>query len=81
MSDTINGGPAWPMPKRVETPAGPMTYTYLLPGVTKRYYFAAFAMQGIISSHNQPFSKIVASLAYEYADAMLMQMNKEEYTS
>ena len=42
-------------------------------GLTKREYFAAMAMQGMLSAHNPVFTKIsdIAQGAYAMADAML----------
>ncbi len=51
-------------------------------GLTKREYFAAMAMQGEIASYSglstsaQP--EIVASRAVAFADALIVELNKNE---
>lgn len=48
-------------------------------GLTKREYFAAMAMQGILSAcpEHGPMSEMrVASYAIEYADELLKQLEK-----
>ena len=40
-------------------------------GMTLRDYFAAKAMQAIISSHNNTTLEFVSGKAYQYADAMM----------
>ena len=42
-------------------------------GLTKREYFAAIALQGILS---QEFSRHAATWAVEYADALIDALNK-----
>ena len=75
-----DGGPAFPVSTRVEEGAacyghqdGPATYQF--GGMTLRDYFAAKAMQSIVSVLHvgiKPMSlESVASVAYEIADAML----------
>lgn len=44
-------------------------------GLTKREYFAAMAMQGM-TSNNSITVEIVAAWAVQYADALLMEMEK-----
>jgi hypothetical protein len=46
-------------------------------GLTKREYFAAMAMQGILSQHDSRPS-YTATLAVEYADALIAALNKEK---
>ena len=50
--------------------------TYERRGLTKREYFAAIAMQGILSSKIQTDSVFVANYAVEYADALIEALNK-----
>lgn len=53
-------------------------------GITARQYFAAKAMQAMISSMNNPNHQIwggtqgVSHHAYKFADAMLSERNKKE---
>jgi hypothetical protein len=63
MKDT--GGPAFPVGSYA--------------GMTLRDYFAAKAMQGLMSARNPILTKIadIAEGAYEMADAMLAERSKE----
>jgi len=45
-------------------------------GLTKREYFAAMAMQGILSN-NLPWNNIVKA-SIDYADALLAELEKKE---
>jgi hypothetical protein len=68
MSNTNTGGPAFPI-ERIMLDCGLQSF----PGMTLRDYFAAKAMQGIISTntsflHNP---EQLAKKAFEFADAML----------
>ena len=68
------GGPAFPTKRRIQR-AGYLTDEYEpCGGMTLRDYFAAKAMQGIVS-HDPTFAKeyveMAAKDAYAYADAML----------
>lgn len=48
------------------------------PGMTLRDYFAAKAMQGLVTNGRVPAEKsAVAKVAYQYADAMLAQRDSE----
>lgn len=60
------------------------------PGLTKREYFAAMAMQGVLSNQiltttyaavsrgeESPFGEVVAVAALEYADALIDALNQE----
>ncbi len=83
MSASINdGGPAFPTAATATThgfyqdgqPC--MTHYGSRSGITVRDYFAAAALQGIISDASVPASskkdgELVSRSAYEYADAML----------
>jgi hypothetical protein len=44
-------------------------------GLTKREYFAALAMQGILAGKVQTDSIFVADYAVEYADALIKSLN------
>ena len=50
--------------------------TYERKGLTKREYFAAIAMQGILSSKIQIDSEFVGNYAVEYADSLIKALNK-----
>jgi hypothetical protein len=65
MSNTNNGGPAFPTATLAQKTEG---------GMTLRDYFAAKAMQALLSSPNCPRQvndEELARQAYEVADAML----------
>jgi hypothetical protein len=65
MSNTNNGGPAFPTATLAQKTEG---------GMTLRDYFAAKAMQGLLSSPNCPRQvndEELARQAYEVADAMM----------
>lgn len=67
MSNTINnGGPAFPIPLH---PGQTYTAHSLCDGMTLRDYFAAKAMQSLVS--DKLLSDVVAKWSYEMADAML----------
>ena len=68
MSDTINnGGPAFPTENEAQT--GTSTWRY--EGMTLRDYFAAKAMQALVSDHRRINRDDIALAAYDIADAML----------
>lgn len=49
-------------------------------GLTKREYFAAMAMQGLIAEEDRPAretSKGLASCAVDHADALINQLNRD----
>jgi len=52
-------------------PAFPNAHYHNVSGMTLRDYFAAKAMQAIISSHDNTTLDFVSGKAYQYADAML----------
>jgi hypothetical protein len=66
MKDT--GGPAFPTDHNKN----------VAEGMTLRDYFAAKAMQGLLSARNPLVTNIggIAEAAYEMADAMLAESNK-----
>ena len=63
MSNTNTGGPAFPVCDAARI--------HDLKGMTLRDYFAAKAMQGLISADQMTPHDYVANDAYGYADAML----------
>jgi ribonuclease I len=68
MSDTNNGGPAFPMAANEYAGHGPCW------GMTLRDYFAAKAMQGVFTSpiaSSEVEQDYIAMHAYRMADAML----------
>ncbi len=76
MSAPINdGGPAFPCEEQIRC-NGEVCDIRKFTGMTLRDYFAAAALQGIISDASVPASskkdgELVSRSAYEYADAML----------
>lgn len=73
--------------KNSEQPAYPLSY--INSGLTKREYFAAMAMQGILAnsaeqsySNQQPCSFLSiqeqAQMAVQYADALLSELEKPQ---
>ncbi len=78
MSARDDGGPAFPHGevRVIESAVPPYSETVTSlnkPGMTLRDYFAAKAMQGILSSPNFAVyhNNVLAAKAYEIADAML----------
>jgi hypothetical protein len=70
MSDTNTGGPAFPLV--YDVPSEGLRHIY--EGMTLRDYFAAKAMQAIVSndpSFSTKYVGLAAKDAYAYADAML----------
>jgi len=57
--------------KPTNPPAFPNAHYHNVSGMTLRDYFAARAMQAIISSHDNTTLDFVSGKAYQYADAML----------
>jgi hypothetical protein len=53
--------------------------SYSKDGLTKREYFAAMAMQGILSGKLQTNSVFVADYSVKYADALIKSLNKNIY--
>lgn len=62
---------------------------YYKPGLTKREYFAAMAMQGFLGGNQRlgdmfpykprgTFAEAIAVAALSYADALLNELNKEK---
>lgn len=72
-----SGGPAFPIPGEVFYLGGDRFKEQAFSGMTLRDYFAAMAMQGILSDHNYDHpAKKLAELAYKVADAMLEEREK-----
>ena len=73
MSNTNTGGPAFPTENAHQS--GPITWHH--EGMTLRDYFAAKAMQALITSRHTDYEngwydeKMVATSAYNLADSML----------
>ena len=48
-------------------------------GLTKREYFAALALQGMLSYYGrQSISEIIAEESVNFADALIVELNKEK---
>ena len=73
MSKTT-GGPAFPFGQISEATGQPVNGFYD-PGMTLRDYFAAKALEGLLSGRNH-IAEVNVRLAYEYADAMLKEREK-----
>lgn len=59
-----------------EQPAFPDNWDATRPGLTKREYFAAMAMQGLLSKDRLPTYDEVANYALAQADALLAELDK-----
>ena len=71
------GGPAFPKQGLSGLPNGDVIYGR--EGMTLRDYFAAKAMQGLLSAHfcsDEYTSEVIAATAYQMADAMLTERSK-----
>ena len=71
------GGPAFPEQGLSGLPNGDVIYGR--EGMTLRDYFAAKAMQGLLSAHfcsDEYTSEVIAATAYQMADAMLTERAK-----
>lgn len=76
MSEKDTGGPAFPAQEKVEYPSATVIEYHL--GATLRDYFAAKAMQAMITKSDGQSKTggakgvpLIADFAYEFADAML----------
>jgi hypothetical protein len=70
MSEINDGGPAFPVAEDHKV-AADLPWTC---GMTLRDYFAAKAMQAILSApdaNKKTFTSLIAGVAYQFADAML----------
>jgi hypothetical protein len=69
------------MNKKVKTepnePINPIVYDTIIrhSGLTKREYFAAMALQGLLVNNNNDYAYSVIS-SVEYADALIDELNK-----
>ena len=59
-------------------PAFPTTQDVGDVGLSKREYFAAAALQGVISTDNYGSIKQAACFAVEFADALINELNKQD---
>lgn len=59
-------------------PAFPTTQDVGDVGLSKREYFAAAALQGIISNGGYANEKRAAELAVDFADALINELNKKD---
>ncbi len=76
MSDKDTGGPAFPCDR---ISCGSENAVFSGHGMTIRDYFAAKAMQGVLSNPNCPMQisdDVLATQAYDLADAMLKERVK-----
>ena len=88
-NDKLGQEPAFPIEENYVGNYGPSTNTYF--GISKRFYAACAAMQGILSNNSMMISlsqvyprqedvlkmqSHLACSAYEYADRLLEQENK-----
>ncbi len=76
-----DGGPAFPHERVFSDSPNDLHHKYIMmSGMSLRDYFAAAALQSILS--NPVFAKIpettVAASSYEYADAMIAERSKNE---
>lgn len=69
---TLNGGTP---PATTQPTADPKPIKQQIPGLTKREYFAAMAMQGIVTRQSYDPDDM-ASFAVDYADALIAQLQK-----
>ena len=63
-----------------ESPAYPISHNGMVwDGLTKREYFAAMAMQGILASNRtQKTETSLSKLAVYYADALIKALNENQ---
>ena len=67
-----NGGPAFPV---VPTSVRSGEWGYAYPGMTLRDWFAGMALAGMLANSD---THITAATAYDFADAMIAERNKED---
>ena len=75
MSENRDGGPAFPLenPRMLEN--GELFNQY--PGLTKRDYIAIHVLSGLVVSESHiPSRAATARIAYEFADAMLIERER-----
>ena len=74
---TDDGGPAFPvLPPCDMEGASAAGYPYPSAGISVRDYFAAAAMQAMVSQRAYPWDKQTPQYAYSVADAMLRERMK-----
>lgn len=82
MSDTKDGGPAFPQEmSRVDDDGKVISHSTRQVGMTLRAYFAAKAMQGIHASPFGPYKDQVAeiaALAVRQADALIAALERQQ---
>jgi hypothetical protein len=67
----IDGGPAFPSEQGETSKGWNQTYES---GLTKREYFAAMALQGLLANPSTILKQAdIPELSFEYADAMIRQ--------
>jgi hypothetical protein len=49
-------------------------------GLTKREYFAAMAMQGLLANHNDATMEDIIGVSIDYADLLIEKLEKNENT-
>jgi len=83
MTEKNDGGPAFPQEHGIRKqyqPTGIITGEILIqgnPGMSLRDYFAAKAMQGLLSNFNVNDDLIYSDMAYKIADEMLEAREKK----
>ena len=69
MSESKDGGPAFPSEQGETSKGWNQTYES---GLTKREYFAAMALQGLLANPSTILKQAdIPELSFEYADAMI----------
>ena len=63
------------METKANEPAYPNIQVPSLKGLTKREYFAAMALQGLLANNNKEYAYCVIS-AVEFADDLIEELNK-----
>lgn len=77
MTTRDDGGPAFPRNTRKYQTHEGWKFDPAQSGMSLRDYFAAAALQGMLADHEtNPTPERAASLAYEFADAMLAERAK-----
>jgi hypothetical protein len=76
MNNTNDGGPAYPFifPDESQNRFGQMAE----PGMSKREYFAAMAMQGAIAGQTRHDLDKVAEVSVQMADALIAELEQWE---
>ena len=64
--------------KKTQTKKGVQTisYYYIANGLTKREYFAAMALQGLLAKYGSDYQVQIAKDAIYWADALIEELNK-----